>query len=70
MTGQSTGNNISNQNLLSEKLYQTVYKLENKFGRKVMVWGAMSYSGFSDLHIVPQRQNVDGEYYCTSLLEV
>ena len=34
-----------------------------------MVWGAMSFSGLSDLHIVPQRQSVDGEYYRENILK-
>ena len=40
-----------------------------KFSPKVMVWGAMSYSGLTELHIVPQNQSVNQEYYCTKILE-
>ena len=40
-----------------------------KFSPKVMVWGGMSFSGLTDLHIVPQGQSVDQEYYCTQILQ-
>ena len=40
-----------------------------KFSPKVMVWGAMSFSGLTELHIVPQGQSVNQEYYCTEILE-
>ena len=40
-----------------------------KFSPKVMVWGGMSFSGLTDLHIVPQGTNIDQEYYCTNILE-
>ena len=40
-----------------------------KFGPKVMVWGAMSFSGLSDLHIVPQGTTIDQNYYCREILE-
>ena len=40
-----------------------------KFGPKIMVWGAMSFSGLSTLHIVPQNTSVDQVYYRTQMLE-
>ena len=40
-----------------------------KFGPSVMVWGAMSFSGLSELHIVPQGQSVTGEYYREEILK-
>ena len=40
-----------------------------KFSPKIMVWGAMSFSGLTDLHIIPQGQTVDQEYYCNEILE-
>ena len=40
-----------------------------KFSPKVMVWGAMSFSGLSELHIVPQGQTINQDYYCTKILE-
>ena len=30
-----------------------------KYSPKVMVWGAMSFTGLTELHIVPQKQFVD-----------
>ena len=41
-----------------------------KFSPKVMVWGAMSFSCLTDLHIVPQGVNIDQEYYCTCSFHV
>lgn len=40
-----------------------------KFGPTVMVWGAMSFSGLSELHIVPQGHTVTGEYYREEILK-
>lgn len=40
-----------------------------KFSPSVMVWGAMSFSGLTKLHIVPQGQTVNQEYYCSEILE-
>ena len=34
-----------------------------------MVWGDMSFTGLKELHIVPQKQFVDKEYYCNEILE-
>ena len=39
-----------------------------KFPGKVMVWGMMSHRALSDLHIVPQRQSVNGAYYRDEML--
>ena len=41
----------------------------DKFSPKVIVWGAMSFSGLTELHVVPQGQSVNQEYYCTEILE-
>ena len=40
-----------------------------KFSPKVMVWGAMSFAGLTELRVVPQGQSVNQEYYCTEILE-
>ena len=34
-----------------------------KSSAKVMIWGAMGVSGFSNLHIVPTGKAVDSSYY-------
>ena len=34
-----------------------------------MVWGAMSFSGLTELHVIPQGQSVNQEYYYTEILE-
>ena len=34
-----------------------------------MVWGVMSFSGLTDLHIVAQGVNIDQGYYCTNNLD-
>jgi hypothetical protein len=39
-----------------------------KFSPQVPVWGAV-FSRFSDLHIVPQGQTMNQEYYCQHILE-
>ena len=35
----------------------------------VNIWGAMSASGLSAIHIMPQGQTVDAEYYVEDILE-
>ena len=35
----------------------------------VNIWGAMSASGLSAIHIMPQGQTVDVEYYVEDILE-
>ena len=39
-----------------------------KFPAKVHVWGMMSHQALSELHIVPQGQTINGEYYRTKIL--
>ena len=39
-----------------------------KFPAKIQVWGIMSHRALSELHIIPQRQTVNGEYYRTNIL--
>ena len=34
-----------------------------------MVWGAMSFSGLTKHHVIPQGQSVNQEYYCPEILE-
>ena len=36
---------------------------------KLMVWGAMSAEALTELHIIPQKQTVNTEYYVSQLLE-
>ena len=36
---------------------------------KVMVWGAMSAQGLTQLHVLPQKQTVDTAYYIHEILE-
>ena len=50
----------------SERL-EPVFKV--KFPAKVMVWGMMSHSAVSELHIVPQKQTVNGAYYRDHILK-
>jgi hypothetical protein len=38
------------------------------FSLKVMVWGAMCFSGLFYLHNVPQGQTINQEYYCQHIL--
>ena len=40
-----------------------------KFPAKIQVWGMMSHQALSKLHIIPQKQNVNGEYYRNYILE-
>ena len=39
-----------------------------KYPLKVMVWGMMSYRALSELHVVPQKQSVNSEYYISEIL--
>lgn len=41
----------------------------SKYPGKIMVWGAMSGQALTELHVVPQRQSVDTEYYIGEILE-
>ena len=40
-----------------------------KHPTKVIVWGAMSFRGLSDLHVVPRGQTVTASYYQDNILE-
>ena len=40
-----------------------------KFSPKVMVWGAMTSTCLSELHIVPQKTSIDAVYYQENILE-
>ena len=40
-----------------------------KFPAKIQVWGMMSHQALSELHIIPQKQNVNGEYYREKILK-
>ena len=39
-----------------------------KFSPKIMVWGAISASSLSELHIVPQKTSVTADYYTENIL--
>ena len=40
-----------------------------KHPTKVLVWGAMSFQGLSDLHVIPRGQTVTATYYRDNILE-
>ena len=40
-----------------------------KFPGKLHIWGMMSYSGLSDLHIIPKGQTVTSDYYIEEILK-
>ena len=40
-----------------------------KFPAKIQVWGMMSHQSLSELHIIPLKQNVNGEYYRNYIFE-
>lgn len=40
-----------------------------KFPAKVMVWGAISSQALSKLHVIPQKQSVNTEYYIDEILK-
>ena len=44
-------------------------RLVSKHPAKIMVWGAMSALGLTELHVVPQKQTVDTQYYTREILE-
>ena len=39
------------------------------FPQKLMVWGAMTSSGLSDLHVVKGRTSINSEYYSQEILQ-
>ena len=40
-----------------------------KFSAKIQVWGMMSHQALSELHIIPQKQTINGEYYRNNILK-
>ena len=40
-----------------------------KFSPKVLVWGAMTSTCLSELHVIPQKTSVDGQYYRENILK-
>lgn len=42
--------------------------VRKKFPGRVMVWGMMSHSVLSELHIIPQGKTVNPAYYCDNIL--
>jgi hypothetical protein len=43
---------------------------KSKFSPKIMVWGAMTASGVSSLHVLPPNQTVRAKYNQESILSV
>ena len=41
-----------------------------KFPAKIQVWGMMSHRVLSELHIIPQKQSINGEYYRENILKL
>ena len=41
-----------------------------KFPAKIQVWGMMSHRALSELHIIPLKQSVNGEYYRENILKL
>ena len=41
---------------------------KSKFSPIIMVWGAMTATGLSQLHVLPQKQNVTAKYYQDNIL--
>ena len=42
---------------------------KTKFSPKIMVWDAISYTGLSELNLVPSRTTVDASYFQEHILE-
>jgi hypothetical protein len=42
---------------------------KSKFSPKIMVWGAMSATGLSQLHVFPLKQNVTARFYQGNILD-
>ena len=42
---------------------------KQKISPKVMVWGWMTSTCLSELHVIPQKTNVDGQYYRENILK-
>ena len=42
---------------------------KNKFPGKLMVWGVMSATGLSELHVVPNKTAINAQYYHEVILE-
>ena len=42
---------------------------KQKFSPKVLIWGAMTSTCLSELHVIPQKTSVDGQYYRENILK-
>ena len=42
---------------------------KQKYSPKVMVWGAMTSTCLSELHVIPQKTSVNGQYYRENILK-
>ena len=59
--------NNNNNRVWSQEAGSIELCMKVKFSAKIQVWGMMSQRGLSKLHIIPQRQTVNGEYYHTKI---
>ena len=61
--------NPQNDRVWAREKASVAPRLVSKHPAKIMVWGAMSSQALTDLHVVPQKQPVDADYYVTEILE-
>ena len=55
--------------MIGAKKVEDVEPIEKmKFSPKVMVWGAMTSTCLSELHIVPQKTSINADYYQENIL--
>lgn len=61
--------NPQNDRIYSQSRENVEASEQVKFSPYVMVWGAMSASGLTDLHMLPQGTTVNAQYYIGNILE-
>ena len=60
--------NPQNDRVWAESSTEVPPRTALKNPAKVMVWGGMSAQGLTELHVVPQNQTVNTEYYVSEIL--
>jgi len=61
--------NSQNDRIYTDSREKVAPSEQVKFSAHSMVWGAMSASGLSELHIVPQGTKVNAQYYIDNILQ-
>lgn len=61
--------NSQNDRIYTDNRMEVPPAEQVKFSAHCMVWGAMSSSGLSELHVIPQGTTINAEYYVKNILQ-